>query len=113
MEFDYVVHSVSLVKQAAKVMHEGEEMFADIDTYEVELTPPHDAPHGGGSVMLRFNGKNLAKAQEMFVANKMVKLSCMPVDKWAAGKGPDAKKVDGPHADPDQSEEAQRARHKD
>ena len=111
MEFDYMVHSAGVTKSMTKVTYEGQEIDAEVDTLDVELIPTHDSVHGGGTLTLRIKGKSMAQAREEFVADKTGKLTWTPSGKWHPGKGPDAVVVDGPHADPDQSEEAQRKRH--
>lgn len=109
MEFEMTVHSVSMHKTPAKVLYEGVEIDAEVATLEVWLADCLNGA-GAGSMKFEFRGGRIEEARRIFVVDHTVTLTAAPTGNWIPGKEPDAPVVDGPHADPDQSEDAQRSR---
>src|SRR5215475_5861903 len=90
IEFDgYYVHNVSVGRATEKVMYDGAEVLAELETLEIEFHPCHDATHGGGSFVARAKGKNLAAYREHCITNQTGKLVWMPDGKYLAGKEPE------------------------
>ena len=68
LETKHRVNTAVMTKTAAKVSIEGEDIDAEVPTFEVELI----SDEGHGSLVLRFKGSKAERARDWFTQGKTV-----------------------------------------